>query len=104
MRKYFFLVLLILLRFFVNPVVAEESYASRFNHKFQRGAVNTLLGWSKIFTVPYEKTAQDPNAWATLGRGLYEGVGCTVAGLYNFVFSPTPLQELKYPGNGVLER
>ncbi|HCM42868.1 MAG TPA: hypothetical protein PLY88_01580 [Candidatus Omnitrophota bacterium] len=85
------------------PCFAGESYAHQFNTKFQRGVVNTLLGWSKVFTVPYEKSNQDPNAWATVARGLYEGVGNTVAGVFNTVFSPTPLKELAYPGGGVLE-
>ncbi len=103
MRKLFFLTLLLFIFASVRFAAADESYAAQFNQKFQSGVVNTLLGWSKILTVPYEKSSQDPNAWATFGRGIYEGVGDTFAGIYNAVFSPFPLPKLNYPGGGVLE-
>jgi len=103
MKFKFAFLLLSALVFFSSPCFADESYAHRFNTKFQRGVVNGLLGWSKVFTVPYEKSTQDSNAWATFGRGIYEGVGNTVAGVFNTVFSPTPLNEIPYPGGGVFE-
>lgn len=103
MKFAFALLALFMLVFLSSHSYAEQTYAQSFNSKFQRGAVNGLLGWSKFFTVPYEKSSEDPNAWATLGRGIYEGLGGTVAGIFNIVFSPTPLREMPYPGGGVFE-
>lgn len=94
---------LLMLVCFSSQCYAEQTYAQKFNSKFQRGAVNGLLGWSKFFTEPYEKSNQDSNAWATFGRGIYEGIGSTVAGVFNIIFSPTPLREMPYPGGGVFE-
>lgn len=98
-----FLGFLIVLSVVLAPASAfaqEGSYADTVSAKLQGGLTNTLLGWSKIVSVPYDYQQAKKNPWAGVGKGLVDGLVCTVGGAFNLVTFPIP-GEFTLPDGGV---
>ena len=89
MKKAFSLVLL--LAVILAPVNAfADSYSDETSEKLQGGLTNTLLGWTKLFSVPHQYQNANKNPWAGAGKGATDAVYCTVAGAFNLVTFPIP--------------
>jgi len=96
------LALAMILSMLVIPVsaFAGDSYADTVSSKLQGGLTNTLLGWTKIVSVPLEYQAENKNPWAGVGAGLVSAVMSTVGGAFNLITFPIP-GEMTIPDGGV---
>ncbi len=79
---------------------AADTYADSVSHKLQNGLTNTLLGWTKLVSVPLDYQQQKKNPWAGVGKGLVDGLMSTVGGAFNLVTFPIP-GEMSIPDGGV---
>ena len=100
MKKIIGLVLMLAVMLVPVSAFAADSYSEAVGHKFQGGLTNTLLGWTKIFSVPHDYQVQKKNPWAGVGKGLVDGVVCTVGGAFNLITFPIPA-EMTLPDGGV---
>ena len=100
MKKILGLVLLLAVMFAPASAFATDSYSDAVGSKLQGGLTNTLLGWTKVFSVPHDYQVEKKNPWAGVGKGLVDAIGCTVAGAFNLVTFPIPA-ELTLPDGGV---
>ena len=87
MKKIIGLVLAFALLISTNAF-ATDSYSDAVSDRLQRGLANTLLGWTKIFSVPHAYSEEKKNPWAGVGEGLVDAVHCTVAGAFNLLTFP----------------
>ena len=94
--------LLLVLAIMAMPVVgfSADNYGSAVSEKLQTGITNTLLGWTKVFSVPYDYSQAGMNTWAGVGKGMVDAVLCTGLGAFNLVTFPIPT-EFPLPDGGV---
>lgn len=83
MKKIMFLVLIFALA--ATPAFAANQCLEKCGSKLGTGLTNVLLGWSEIFTEPYEAAKNDENVLVGVGKGLWNAVGDTVGGALNTV-------------------
>ncbi len=100
MKKILSLVLLLAVMITPVSAFAGDSYSDAVGAKLQSGLTNTLLGWTKILSVPHAYQAEKKSPWAGVGKGLTDAIGCTIAGAFNLVTFPIPA-ELTLPDGGV---
>ena len=100
MKKILGLVLMLAVMLTPISAFATDSYSDAVSSKLQGGLTNTLLGWTKIFSVPHAYAAEKKNPWAGVGKGLVDGVVCTVGGAFNLLTFPLPA-EMTLPDGGV---
>jgi len=79
----------------------EHGWANQARGKFMFGAKNTLLGWTELFTEPYEAAKSGGNVVGGIGRGLWNGVADTAGGAAHLVTFPIPQVDLPLPEGGV---
>ena len=100
MKKLMGLVLALALMLSPVSAFATDSYSDEVSSKLQGGLTNTLLGWTKIFSVPHDYAAAKKNPWAGVGKGAVDAVVCTVGGAFNLLTFPLPA-EFTLPDGGV---
>lgn len=100
MKKIIGLVLLLAVMLVPASAFATDSYSDAVSSKLQSGLTNTLLGWTKIFSVPHDYQAEKKNPWAGVGKGLVDATVCTVGGAFNLLTFPLPA-EMTLPDGGV---
>ena len=81
-----------------NP---KASYGQQAMHKFAYGLTNTVLGWSKIFTKPYEAASNHTDFATGVVTGLWQGVADTVGGVLHLVTFPIPQIDIPLPDGGI---
>ena len=94
---------------FCAPMVASAAsswasgatYSDKAVGKLKYGVVNTLLGWTSLFTTPYEATQAGDNLFVGIGQGLWNGVGQTVGGALHLVTFPITQIDVPLPEGGV---
>jgi len=84
-----------------SPWAREHGWANQARGKFMFGAKNTLLGWTELFTEPYEAAKSGRNVAGGIGRGLWNGVADTAGGAAHLVTFPIPQVDLPLPEGGV---
>jgi len=100
MKKVFGLMLVLAVMLTPVSAFATDSYSDAVTSKLSSGLTNTLLGWTKIFSVPHDYAAAKKNPWAGVGKGLTDGLICTVGGAFNLLTFPIPA-EMTLPDGGV---
>lgn len=100
MKKTLSLALILSMLVIPGTVFAQDTYASSVSSKLQNGITNTLLGWTKIVSVPLDYQQQKKNPWAGIGKGLVSGLMTTIGGAFNLVTFPIP-GEMVIPDGGV---
>lgn len=86
--------------FAASPWTEEKTYGEKTVGKLAFGLTNTVLGWTKIFTVPNEYSNDGKNVWAGVGQGLIDATVVTVGGALQLVTFPIAA-DIPLPGNGV---
>ena len=82
--------------FEASPWTSESGYGQKATGKLVFGLKNLLLGWTEIFTEPYEsKSIQG------VGKGLFNGIVDTVGGALHTVTFFVPQVDVKLPDGGV---
>ena len=77
------------------------TYSDQVGGKLKYGLVNTLLGWTSLFSTPYEATQAGDNLFVGLGQGLWNGVGQTIGGVLHLVTFPITQIDVPLPEGGV---
>ena len=86
--------------FAASPWTEEKTYGDKMVGKLGFGLTNTILGWTKIFTVPNDYSTEGKNVWAGVGQGLIDAAVVTVGGAVQLVTFPIAA-DIPLPGNGV---
>ena len=84
-----------------SPWAHERGWANQARGKFVFGAKNTLLGWTELFTEPYEAAKSGRNVAGGVGRGLWNGVMDTAGGAAHLVTFPVTKLDLPLPEGSV---
>lgn len=84
-----------------SPWASEADYGAKAVGKLKYGVKNTLLGWTSLFTTPYEATQAGDNVLVGIVQGLWNGVGQTVGGAAHAVTFPIPAIDIPLPEGGV---
>jgi len=84
-----------------SPWAHERGWANQARGKFVFGAKNTLLGWTELFTEPYEAAKSGRNVAGGIGRGLLNGVVDTAGGAAHLITFPVTKLDLPLPQGGV---
>lgn len=100
MKKVLGLVLALVVMLTPVSVFASDSYSDAVGSKLQSGLTNTLLGWTKVFSVPHAYQQENKNPWAGAGKGVVDAIHTTVAGAFNLLTFPIPA-EMTLPDGGV---
>ena len=87
MKKITGLALAFVLLISVNAF-ATDSYSDAVGERLEGGITNTLLGWTKVFSVPFDYSNEKKNPWAGVGKGVIDAIHCTVAGAFNLLTFP----------------
>jgi len=85
-----FTMLLAPMAFAASPWMAEKTYGEKTVGKLVYGLTNTVLGWTKLFSVPYDYSKTGKNVWAGAGQGLIDAAVTTVLGAVHLVTFPIP--------------
>ena len=83
-----------------SPWTEESGYINRANGKFGFGLKNAALGWTEIFTQPYDETKGGGNAVVGFGKGIWNTVGQTVGGALHLGTFPVTSVDIPLPENG----
>ena len=83
-----------------SPWMEEQGWGNQAKGKFVYGLKNTLLGWTELFTEPYEAVQNGENFFVGLGTGVWNGVGQTLGGALHFVTFPIPAIDVPLPEGG----
>ena len=86
--------------FAASPWAEEATYGSKVGAKLKYGLTNGLLGWTELFTEPYEAMQYGENFFIGLGRGVWNGVADTVLGAAHAVTFPIPQIDIPLPEGG----
>jgi len=85
-----------------------DNYIEGATNKFDRGAINLLMGWTEILSEPLDhareregKMAKTGHFFIGIGEGLINGVLNTVGGTANLVTSLIPAFEIPLPEGGI---
>lgn len=84
-----------------SPWANERGWANQARGKFVFGAKNTLLGWTELFTEPYEASKQGRNVASGVGEGLLHSVVDTAGGVAHLLTFPVTKFDLPLPEGGV---
>ena len=84
-----------------SPWANERGWANQARGKFAFGLKNTLLGWTEIFTEPYEAAKNHRNVAVGVGHGLLNGFVDTAGGAAHLVTFPITKFDLPLPEGGV---
>ncbi|HNX68382.1 MAG TPA: hypothetical protein PLL75_02695 [Candidatus Omnitrophota bacterium] len=74
--------------FAASPWVEEKTYGEKAAGKLGYGLTNTVLGWTKIFSVPNEYSTAGKNVWSGVGQGMITAAVTTVLGAAQLVTFP----------------
>jgi hypothetical protein len=77
------------------------TYGEKATGKLKYGVKNALLGWTSLFSTPYEATQAGDNVLVGIAQGLWNGVGQTVGGVAHAVTFPLPQIDIPLPEGGV---
>jgi len=88
MKKIFGLLLMLVVMFTPVSAFATDSYSDNVTDKLSSGFTNTLLSWTKIFSVPHQYQSQNKNPWAGAGTGLIQAIQCTATGAFDLLTFP----------------
>ncbi|MBI2870239.1 MAG: hypothetical protein HYY14_00860 [Candidatus Omnitrophica bacterium] len=83
-----------------SPWTEEEGYPSRAAGKFGFGLKNVLLGWTEIFTQPYDDAKAGENPITSFGKGIFNMIGQTVGGALHLATFPITAVDIPLPENG----
>ena len=83
-----------------SPWASEQGWANQSKGKLVYGLKNTLLGWTELFTEPYDAVKNGDNFFVGLGTGLWNGLGQTVGGALHLVTFPIPQIDVPLPQGG----
>jgi Na+/glutamate symporter len=76
--------------FAASPWVDGKNYGEKVGGKLGFGLTNTVLGWTKLFTVPNDYSSEKKNVWQGVGQGLVDAAVTTVLGAVHLVTFPIP--------------
>jgi len=68
-----------------SPWTQEMGWGNQAKGKLVYGLKNTLLGWTELFTEPYEACKNGTNVFVGLGKGVWNAAGQTVGGALHLV-------------------
>ena len=88
MKKVFGFLLLLTVMLTPASAFATDSYSDEVTDKLSSGFTNTLLGWTKVFSVPHQYQQQNKNPWAGAGTGLIQAIQCTATGAFDLLTFP----------------
>ena len=83
-----------------SPWTEESGYVNRANGKFGFGLKNAALGWTEIFTQPFDEAKEGGNAVVGFGKGIWTCVGQTVGGALHLATFPVTSVDIPLPENG----
>mgnify|MGYP001561531833 FL=1 len=83
-----------------SPWAAEQGWGNQAKGKLVYGLKNTLLGWTELFTEPYEAVQNGENFFVGLATGVWNGVGQTVGGVLHLVTFLVPAIDVPLPEGG----
>ena len=83
-----------------SPWADEGTYGTKVGGKLKYGLTNTLLGWTEVFTEPYEASQYGENVFVGIGKGLWNGVLDTVLGAAHAVTFFIPQIDVPLPEGG----
>ncbi len=86
--------------FAASPWAAESGWANQAKGKFVYGLKNGLLGWTELFSEPYEAATGGGNFFLGVGEGIWNGVGQTVGGALHLITFPVPQVDVPLPEGG----
>ncbi len=86
--------------FAMSTWAEEATYGAKTGAKLKYGLVNTFLGWTELFTEPYEATQYGENFFVGLGRGVWNGVADTFLGAAHAITFPIPQIDIPLPEGG----
>lgn len=84
-----------------SPWADEQGWENQARGKFVFGVKNTLLGWTELFTEPYEASKQGRNVASGVGEGLLHSVLDTAGGAVHLLTFPVTKFDLPLPEGGV---
>ena len=83
-----------------SPWAQETGYANQVKGKLVYGVKNVLLGWTELFSQPYEDAQNGENILVGIGKGVWNAVGQTVGGALHAVTFPIPAIDVPLPEGG----
>ena len=83
-----------------SPWEKKQDWTTQTEDKLAYGLKNTLLGWTELFTEPYEAWKHGENLGAGVGEGVWNAVGKTVGGAVDVVTFPIPQISVPLPEGG----
>ena len=83
-----------------SPWADEVGWGNQAKGKFGYGAKNLLLGWTELFTQPYDDFQNGENVFVGLAKGVWNGVGQTVGGAAHLVTFLIPQIDVPLPEGG----
>lgn|SRR3989338_2430094 len=84
-----------------SPWKNEATTGEKVKAKVVFGLKNTLLGWTEIFTEPYEARQGGAGEFLqAIPVGIINAVSDTVGGLLHLVTSPCPAIDIPLPEGG----
>ena len=78
----------------------ETGYVNQAKGKLVYGVKNVLLGWTELFTQPYEDAQNGENVLLGIGKGVWNAVGQTIGGALHLVTFPIPAIDVPLPEGG----
>ncbi len=81
--------------FAASDWASGASYGDKAIGKLKFGLTNVLLGWTELFTEPYESKSIDG-----VGSGLVNAIGDTIGGALHLVTFPLPMIDIPLPEGG----
>ena len=87
--------------------LAVDLYMTRLDDKFDKGALNFIVGWTEIVNQPRlrlkneEKKNKGLKFAGGLGQGILFAIADTAGGFLNAASSPLPQFEIPLPQDGV---
>lgn len=107
MKKEWLVAILVFVLFVVpsvalagSPWTEETGYVNRTNGKLGFGLKNTALGWTEVFTQPYDEAKGGGNAAVGFGKGIWNTIGQTVGGALHLATFPITTIDVPLPENG----
>ena len=83
----------------------ETDPSARGLAKFKFGLTNLFLGWTEIFTEPYEAWESHGNIFKGVAKGIIYGAADTVGGALHIATCPIPMDvPLPEGGTDVLKK
>ena len=83
-----------------SPWTDEVGWGDQAKGKAIYGGKNLLLGWTELFTQPYDNVQMGENFFVGIGKGIWNGVGQTVGGALHLVTFPITAIDVPLPEGG----